>query len=84
MLAFICDAFICDGCGKSSKDRDDFEERGFIKKCLYCERCLPDIDGYLQEYDDIHTDVSATFGKEIAELRNEYKDFGLPDDDGVR
>ncbi len=75
---------ICDGgCGASTENSKDFEERGLEDKKQYCKDCIKVIDTFIDERNKIHDkiqDIWKTDTKKLIEkFYKENPDAKLPD-----
>ena len=71
--------YACDGCGAL------FEKpnlRGMVRIAHYCDTCVAEVDKYLEERSQIHTEVATAFQGRLEELRTRYHATiaKLPDD----
>jgi hypothetical protein len=65
--------YVCQGgCGRLEEDLTKLESRGFVSPKLYCVACIPMIDQYLQERDDLHTKLGRDWANGLSELHRRY------------
>lgn len=75
---------ICDGgCGESTEDSKDFEERGLDDKKQYCKGCIGVVDEFIEKRNSIHNKIQKIWIEDMDELTKEYQeefpDVRLPD-----
>jgi hypothetical protein len=77
--------FECDGgCGFTSSNSKDLHVVGFVVEKEYCSKCSVIVEMYLQERDELHTELTATWKRKKDRLKSrflkELKNGSLPDE----
>lgn len=77
-LRIVCDG----GCGFSSADPSEMEERGFVIRHHYCPACVASIDEYLLQRDLLHDRLADEWARGLLNLQEALRPEGgvLPDE----
>jgi len=64
--------YTCDGCNEARESRG-LVPRGITDALVYCEKCLPVIDDFMEDRDKLHDEVQKQWEKGIKRLKTKYR-----------